>query len=110
MSPGGRALPTRAHELRPPVTPTTTAFSVQAVVSVAVLLLADAIAIWVLPADAWIRTFLAVSALDVTTSAFTLAKVVCDRQENLSVVSRLDQARLDKLLAEHDPFRAESIN
>lgn len=30
---------------------------------------------------------------------------VRDKQESLTVVSRVDQARMDKLLAEHDPFR-----
>ena len=40
-----------------------------------------------------------------TTSAFTLAKCVRDAQENQEVYHRLDQARVDKILAEHDPFR-----
>jgi hypothetical protein len=44
----------------------------------------------------------------VTTPAFTLAKVVRDRQESTTVLSRVDQARLDRLLAEHDPFEIES--
>jgi hypothetical protein len=39
------------------------------------------------------------------TSAFTLAKCIRDHQESTEVVSRVDQARLDKLLAEHDPFK-----
>jgi hypothetical protein len=39
------------------------------------------------------------------TSAFTLAKCVRDRQEETEVVSRVDQARLDKLLAEQDVLR-----
>ena len=41
-------------------------------------------------------------------STFTLAKCVRDMQENITVVSRLDQARVDKILAEHDPFRSVS--
>jgi hypothetical protein len=36
------------------------------------------------------------------TSAFTLAQVIRDRQEEGTVVGRVDQARLDKLLAEQD--------
>jgi hypothetical protein len=46
--------------------------------------------------------------LYVVTSAFTLAKCVRDRQESASVISRVDQARLDKLLAEHDPFTVDA--
>jgi hypothetical protein len=42
-------------------------------------------------------------------SAFTLAKCVRDRQEQTYVASRVDRARVDKLLAEHDPFKVESL-
>jgi hypothetical protein len=40
-------------------------------------------------------------------SAFTLAKVVRDRQEESFVANRVDRARVDKLLAEHDPFKVD---
>ena len=39
------------------------------------------------------------------TSSFTLAKVIRDRQEDEMVFSRLDQARLEKALATHDPYK-----
>ncbi|XVQ83516.1 YiaA/YiaB family inner membrane protein [Microbispora siamensis] len=91
-----------------PVKPsTTTAFYVQAVLSFAISLAALAAGILYLPVTAWVRSFLALGLLYVVTSTFTLAKCVRDRQEESSVVSRVDQARLDKLLAEHDPFRTE---
>ncbi|MEU7577470.1 YiaA/YiaB family inner membrane protein [Streptomyces sp. NPDC041068] len=83
---------------------TTTAFYGQAVASFAVALGAVAIGIGYLDASAWVRAFLAISVLYLTTSAFTLAKVVRDRQEVEQLVSRVDQARVDRLLAEHDPF------
>jgi hypothetical protein len=95
---------------KPPVSPTTTAFQVQAALSFAVSVIAVGVAIWAMPADPWIRAFLAVGMLYVTTSAFTLAKVVRDNQETSAVLSRVDQARLEKLLAEHDPFRVEPIS
>ncbi|NMH98144.1 YiaA/YiaB family inner membrane protein [Pseudonocardia acidicola] len=87
-----------------PPSATTAAFSMQAVASFAISLAAVTIAIIYLPADPWVRAFLAISVLYVTTSAFTLSTCVRDKQESTSVVSRVDQARLDKLLAEHDPF------
>jgi hypothetical protein len=62
-----------------------------------------------LPVDGWIRGFLALGMLYLVTSAFTLAKCVRDRQDETSVVSRVDQARLDKLLAEHDPFNTTTV-
>ena len=86
----------------------TNAFFLQAGVSFAVALLAMVVAILYLPVDPWIRAFLALGTLFLTTSSFTLAKCVRDAQENQYVVSRLDQARVDKLLAEHDPFQAVS--
>ena len=98
----------RAMATTPPPPPTTAAYFAQAVISFAVALLAVALAIVYLPADPWVRAFLAVSVLYVVTSAFTLAKCVRDRQESTAVVSRVDQARLDKLLAEHDPFKVDA--
>ncbi|WP_121251875.1 YiaA/YiaB family inner membrane protein [Nocardioides ferulae] len=86
----------------------TTAFYAQAGISFAIALVTLLFAILYLPVDPWIRAFLAVSTLFLTTSSFTLAKCVRDAQESTSVASRLDQARVDKLLAEHDPFRAVS--
>jgi hypothetical protein len=41
------------------------------------------------------------------TSTFTLAKVVRDRQEDTALAHRVDRARVDKLIAEHDPFRVD---
>ena|SRR5689334_19356747 len=89
-----------------PVQPkTTAAFYVQAAVSFGISVLAACVAIVYLPANGWIRAFLALSLLYVVTSSFTLAKCIRDQQETHGVVNRVDQARLDKLLAEHDPFK-----
>ncbi|MGJ5750445.1 hypothetical protein FB563_5258 [Streptomyces puniciscabiei] len=82
----------------------TAAFYGQAVASFAVAMVATAVGIYQLGADAWVRAFLAIAVLYLVTSAFTLAKVIRDRQEAGQIVSRVDQARLEKLLAEHDPF------
>jgi len=54
------------------------------------------------------RAFLALSVLYVITSTFTLAKCVRDQQEQSRVVQRVDDVRLEKLLAEHDPFKTMS--
>ncbi|MGI8335799.1 YiaA/YiaB family inner membrane protein [Actinomadura scrupuli] len=87
----------------------TTAFFVQAVISFAISSFAVAIGVIYLPVNVWVRAFLALGLLYVITSTFTLAKCVRDKQESDAVVSRVDKARLDKLLAEHDPFRVEGI-
>jgi len=91
-----------------PQSKNTNAFFLQAGVSFAVALLTMVVAVLYLPVDPWIRAFLGLGTLFLTTSSFTLAKCVRDAQENQYVVARLDQARVDKLLAEHDPFQAVS--
>ncbi|MDV9191919.1 YiaA/YiaB family inner membrane protein [Streptomyces sp. SR27] len=83
----------------------TAAYYLQAVISFGIAIAAVAVGVYQLDASAWVRAFLAISVLYLTTSAFTLAKVVRDRQEAGQIVSRVDQARLEKLLAEHDPFQ-----
>ena len=92
----------------PNTTRNTNAFYAQAGISFAVALLAMVFAVLYLPVDPWIRAFLGLGILYLTTSAFTLAKCVRDAQENQAVHARLDQARVDKILSEHDPFRAVS--
>jgi hypothetical protein len=91
-----------------PQSKNTNAFFLQAGVSFAVALLTMIVAVLYLPVEPWIRAFLGLGTLFLTTSSFTLAKCVRDAQENQYVVARLDQARVDKLLAEHDPFQAVS--
>ncbi|MYV52837.1 YiaA/YiaB family inner membrane protein [Streptomyces sp. SID3212] len=83
----------------------TGAYYGQAVLSFGLALAAISIGIYRLDADAWVRGFLAIAVLYLTTSAFTLAKVIRDRQEAGQIVSRVDQARLEKILAEHGPFQ-----
>jgi hypothetical protein len=81
------------------------AFYLQSILSFVTALAALIVGVAVLPVDAWVRGFLAVGVLYVVTSTFTLAKVVRDHQESTTVHSRVDQARLEKLLSEHDPYR-----
>jgi hypothetical protein len=82
-----------------------TAFYLQSAISFAISTGSVLFGIAYLHTDTWVRAFLALGVLYVVTSAFTLAKCVRDRQENTALTSRVDKARLDKLLAEHDPFR-----
>ncbi|MFJ9693619.1 YiaA/YiaB family inner membrane protein [Kitasatospora sp. NPDC101183] len=84
---------------------TTAAYYIQAVLSFAISGTALAVGIAYLPVGGWVRAFLGVGLLYTVTSAFTLAKVIRDRQEAGDTVARVDQARLEKLLAEHDPFQ-----
>jgi hypothetical protein len=85
-------------------TTSTAAFSLQAAVSFGVAVVAVGTGIAYLPVDAWVRAFLAIGTLFLISSCFTLAKCVRDQQEASTVRVRLDEARLEKLVAGHDPF------
>ncbi|HVK20055.1 MAG TPA: YiaA/YiaB family inner membrane protein [Actinokineospora sp.] len=96
-------------DTKTPSSPTTAAFYAQAAISFAIALTALTIGIAILPVDPWVRAFLAIGALYTVTSAFTLAKVIRDRQELSNVANRIDRARMEKLLVEHDPFRPGAL-
>jgi hypothetical protein len=82
----------------------TAAFFLQAAIAFGVSLLGVLGGIIFLPLDMWQRMFLAMTVLFLVTSAFTLAKVIRDQEEAATIRVRLDEARMEKLLAEHNPF------
>ena len=88
-----------------PAAKNTTGFFAQSALAFGTSLLTMMVAIFYLPADPWPKAFLALGTLFLTTSAFSLAKCVRDAQENQYVVSRIDQARVDRILAEPDPWK-----
>ena len=59
----------------------TPAFFAQAAISFGVAAIAVGIGITYLPVDRWVRGFLAIGALFLVSSSFTLAKCVRDHQE-----------------------------
>src|SRR4051812_3723802 len=83
----------------------TTAFFAQSAVAFGTALFTMLAAVYYLPADPWPKAFLALGTVFLTTSAFSLAKCVRDAHESQYVVSRLDQARVDRILADHDPWK-----
>ncbi|HXT88501.1 MAG TPA: YiaA/YiaB family inner membrane protein [Trebonia sp.] len=87
---------------------TTTAFYVQAAISFCVSLTVMVIGIGYLSDSRWVRGFLALGLLYVVTSSFTLAKCIRDRQEEITIVSRVDQAKLDKFLADQDVLQVSN--
>ncbi|MCU1623983.1 MAG: hypothetical protein JWL79_2828 [Frankiales bacterium] len=87
----------------------TAAYQVQAAISFGAAMLFVGAGVAYLPIDRWMRAFLALGFLYLVSSCFTLAKVVRDAQESSAVLSRVDQARLEKLLAEHDPYAVPTL-
>jgi hypothetical protein len=82
----------------------TAAFFLQAGIAFGVSLLGALGGILFLPLDLWQRLFLAMTVLFLVTSSFTLAKVIRDQEEAATIRVRLDEARMERLLAEHNPF------
>jgi hypothetical protein len=95
-------------EKNAPTTGPTSAFYIQSTLSFAVALAAVGIGVALIPIDPWIRGFLGIGVLYVVTSAFNLAKCIRDRHESDAVLSRVDRARLEKLLTEYDPFTSKT--
>ncbi len=62
--------------------------------------------IWHLPADLWVRSFMAMGVLFSVGSSLSLAKTLRDQHEATKLVRRIDDARVSKLIAEHDPLRS----
>ena len=91
-----------------PAPKNTNAFFAQSAIAFGLALFTTLVAIYYLPSDPWPKAFLALGTLFLTTSAFTLAKCVRDAHESQYVVSRLDRARVDRILAEHDPWKEVS--
>lgn len=82
-----------------------TAFFVQSAIAFGVSSITLLIGAFYLPMDPWQRGFLILGTLFLITSCFNLAKVIRDQQEAAHLRSRVDEARLDKFITEHDPLR-----
>jgi hypothetical protein len=93
------SLPTNASKNTP-------AFFVQAAIAFGVSFVSALGGIYFLPIDSWQRMFLGITVLFLVSSAFTLAKVIRDQQEASTVRVRIDEARVERLLAEYDPYSA----
>jgi hypothetical protein len=66
---------------------------------------ATATGIWCLPVDAWVKGFMAMGLLFTIGSSLTLAKTVRDLHEAGRLTARIDDARVSRLIAEHDPLK-----
>jgi len=56
-----------------------------------------------MPIDPWKKAFLGMGVLFAVTSTFSVAKTTRDLHEAKRLITRLDEARVEKLIGEHDP-------
>lgn len=66
---------------------------------------ATAIGIIYLPLDSWMKGYLGMGMLFSIGSTISLSKTVRDIEESKRIISRVDEAKLERLLAEYDPFK-----
>lgn len=58
-----------------------------------------------LPVDTWVKAFMGMGLLFTVGSTFSLAKTVRDQHESESLRKRIDEARVNRIIAEHDPLK-----
>ena len=58
-----------------------------------------------LPVNNWVKGFMGMGLTFSVGSSFTLAKTVRDNHEAQRILSRVDEARVEKLLSDHDALK-----
>jgi len=102
------ASPTREQHMAnmpQPIQPHSSAWIAQTWISFVVAVGITAMGIWFLPVDIWVKAFMGMGLLFSVGSTFSLAKTVRDQHEAMSIKQRIDDARVSRLIAEHDPLK-----
>lgn len=58
-----------------------------------------------LPVDNWVKGFMGMGLAFSVGSTFTLAKTTRDLHEARKITTRIDEAKVEKLLSEHHPLK-----
>ncbi|MEW5848852.1 MAG: YiaA/YiaB family inner membrane protein [Myxococcota bacterium] len=90
----------------PPRTqPHSGAWVAQVWISFAVSVGATALGILYLPVDIWMKAFVGMGLLFSVGSTLNVAKTTRDQFEAEKLHAKVDEARLERLLVEHDPMK-----
>lgn len=90
--------------VQPPATHSQ-AWVVQSWLSFAISVSSLSLGIVFLPVDSWVKGYMGMGTLFALGSTASLAKTVRDQHESNQVTARIDEAKVEKLLAEHHPLR-----
>jgi hypothetical protein len=85
----------------------TSAWIAQTWISFVISLSATSLGILYLPVDIWMKGYLGMGMLFSVGSTISLSKTIRDVEESKRMMSRIDEAKLERLLAEYDPFKAK---
>lgn len=90
-----------------PIAPHSSAWVAQVWLSFVISVGVTGMGIWFMPAEPWVKAFMAMGVLFTVGSTFSLAKTVRDQHESQSIKQRIDDARVSRLIAEHDPLKPQ---
>ena len=62
--------------------------------------------IFYLQGDVWLKGYMGMGVLFSVASTASLSKTIRDVEESKTMMSRIDEAKLERLLAEYDPFKS----
>lgn len=85
----------------------TSAWIAQTWLSFVVAIGATTIGIIYMPVNGWLRGYLGMGLLFSIGSTISLSKTIRDVEESKRITSRIDEAKLERLLAEYDPFKSK---
>jgi hypothetical protein len=81
------------------------AWVIQVWISFILSISATTMGIMYLPVDNWIKGYLGMGLFFTVASTTSLSKTVRDLHESQRIISRVDEAKLERILSEHDPFK-----
>ncbi|MDB9528152.1 YiaA/YiaB family inner membrane protein [Oscillatoria sp. CS-180] len=84
----------------------TSAWIAQTWISFAIALSATATGIFYLPVNGWLKGYLGMGMLFSIGSTISLSKTVRDIEESKRITNRIDEAKLERLLADYDPYNS----
>jgi hypothetical protein len=82
-----------------------TGWVVQAWASFVLSIVAMTIGIVNLPVDNWVKGYMGMGLAFTVGSTMSVAKTTRDNHEAKKITSRVDEARVEKLLSEHHPLK-----
>lgn len=85
--------------------PHSAAWIAQTWISFALAVGFTAVGIFFLPVSAWIRAYLTMGLFFTVASTVSVAKTTRDVHEASKLVARVDEARVERLLADHHPLK-----
>lgn len=83
----------------------TSAWIAQTWISFTVSISATLIGILYLPVDIWVKGYLGMGFMFSIGSTVSLSKTIRDMEESKHILARLDEAKLERFLADYDPFK-----